>query len=132
MVSAFLALSLSSSLMVRFDYRQSKDDYRRAANVALAALSQRQSVWWNASEFGAWYYHLPLSDSQPSPGKALSVFNPTTQALAGRPEPKWIVASKPDLYDASGALAHYIADHGFHLVAAFPAFNIWEAKESKE
>jgi hypothetical protein len=132
MVTAFLALSLCSSLMVRFDYGQSKDDYRRASQLALAALSERRTVWWNADKFGAWYYHLPLSESQPSPGKALLVNNPPAEALAGWPAPQWIAASKPDLFDNSGALARYISGHGFHLVAAFPAFIIWEAKESKE
>ena len=131
-VTAFLGLSLCSSLIVRFDYGHSKDDYRRASELAAAALSERQAVWWNANKFGAWYYHLPLSESQPGPGKALLVNNLPDETLAGWPAPQLIVASKPDLYDNSGALGRYISGHGFRLVAAFPAFNIWAAKEAKE
>jgi hypothetical protein len=128
-VTAFLGLSLCSSLIVRFDYGHSRDDYRRASQVAAAALSERQAVWWNADKIAAWYYHLPLSDSQPDPGKALLINNLTDGTLASLPPPQMIVASKPDLYDSSGALARYISGRGFHLVASFPAFNIWAAKE---
>jgi hypothetical protein len=131
MGSVFLALCLCSSLMVRFDYRQSKDDYRRASEYALAALSEQRAVWWNASEYGAWYYHVPLSTSQPQAGNALLVENLPAQTLAGWPAPQLIVASKPDLYDPSGTLAAYIAGHGFHLLATFPAFNVWQTSESK-
>ena len=130
--AAFLGLSLCSSLIVRFDYGHSKDDYRRASEIAAAALSDRQAVWWNADKIAAWYYHLPLSDSPADAGKALLVNNLPDETLAGWPPPQLIVASKPDLYDNSGALARYIAGHGFHLVAAFPAFNIWESKDAKE
>jgi hypothetical protein len=131
-VTAFLGLNLCSSLIVRFDYGHSKDDYRRASEIAAAALSERQAVWWNADKIAAWYYHLPLSDSQPGPDRALLVNNVPDATLAGWPPPQMIVASKPDLYDNSGALARYISGHGFHLVASFPAFNIWESKEAKE
>lgn len=73
-----------------------------------------------------------MSDSQPTLGQALLVNNLPAETLAGWPAPQMIVASKPDLFDAAGGMARYISGHGFHLAAVFPAFNIWEARESKE
>jgi hypothetical protein len=130
-VGAFLSLSLFSTLSVRFAYRQSKDDYRKAAGLAVAALAERRSVWWSADDLAAAYYHLPMSDSAASPGNALRVFNPSDRTLEGLKQPQMIVVSRPDLYDTSGALARYIAGRGFRLTAAFPAFEIWTAPTSK-
>jgi len=128
LVGAFLSLSLFSSLSVRFAYRQSKDDYRRAAGLAEAALAERRNVWWSADALAAEYYHLPLSDAVASPNKALRVVNPTDRTMEGLTQPQMIVVSRPDLYDNSGALARYMAHRGFHATTAFPAFEIWTAQ----
>jgi hypothetical protein len=130
-VGAFLSLSLFSSLSVRFAYRQSKDDYRRAATLAATALAKRQSVWWSADELTANYYHLPVSDSVVSPDQALLVVNPSDGTFAGLKQPQMIVVSRPDLFDSSGALARYMASRHFHATAAFPAFEIWTAPAAK-
>jgi hypothetical protein len=126
-VMAFLSLSLFSSLSVRFAYRQSKDDYRRAAALAAAALAERRSVWWNADDMAAKYYHLPVSDSAAAPETALHIVNPSDATVEGLKQPQMIVVSRPDLYDNSGALARYMARHGYHATTAFPAFEIWTA-----
>ena len=130
--AAYMVLSLCSCLSIRLAVRHERDDYRDAAQYAKLALRQNQVVWWNADLEGAWYYKVPLASNGEAKNVARLVNNPPDETLAGLPPPQVIVASKPDLYDDSGALARYIAGHGFHLVASFPAFHIWGAKESKE
>jgi len=130
-VGVFLSLSLFSSLSVRFAYRQSKEDYRRAANLAAAALAERRGVWWSADELTARYYHLPASDSPVAPETALLMLNPTDAAMEGLKPPQIIFVSRPELYDRFGALARYMAGHGFHATTTFPAFEIWTAPPSK-
>jgi 4-amino-4-deoxy-L-arabinose transferase-like glycosyltransferase len=130
-VGTFLSLGLFSSLSVRFAYRQSKDDYRRASALAAAVLAERQDVWWSADEMTAQYYHLPVSDSAATPENALLMVNPSDATVEGSKQPQVIVVSRPDLYDNSGALARYMARRGFHATTAFPAFEIWTAPTSK-
>ena len=130
-VGAFLSLSLFSSLSVRFAYRQSKDDYRRASGLAAAALAERRNVWWSADQVTAEYYRLPVSDSAASSDKALLVVNPSDGTVESLKQPQMIVVSRPDLFDNSGALARYMARRHFQMTAAFPAFEIWTAQTLK-
>ena len=130
--AAFLALALTSSLSIRFSYRQAKDDYRRAASVASTALRAHQTVWWNADKDGALYYSLPISESLPVPNKVLLIFNPSdTNQLTALPQPDIVVASKPDLFDFSGALASYLIGHRFRVIDSFPAFQVWQAPQAR-
>jgi hypothetical protein len=62
---------------------------------------------------------------------ALRMVNPSDGTVEGLPKPQIIVASRPDLYDRSGALARYIARLGYHATASFPAFEIWTAPTAK-
>jgi hypothetical protein len=49
-----------SSFSLRFSDRHKKDDYRRAAAIAIQDISQEKRVWWAADGFGAKYYAVPV------------------------------------------------------------------------
>lgn len=123
-VMAFLVLSLYSALLFRFADRHKKDDYRSAAKVALAQLQRGQRVWWNADLYGAAYYRVPVSTDDATGVRYL--MNPAATDLT--PPPDVIIASRPDVYDATGALADFIRGQGFKRSAEFTAFTIWTRK----
>lgn len=125
-VIAFLVVSQVSSFQLRFADRHQKDDYRRAAIVARAALAQGRTVWWNAAATGALYYQVPLAESGPAPGRAWLVGNPDPRQLAEASPPDCIITSKPDVHDAQGAVAAFVRAHAYRLVATPAAFQIWE------
>ena len=110
---AFCGLSLLSCLSLRFSPRHEKDNYRAAAALARTALSKGQSVWWNAAEVGARYYHVPLTTDPGRRGAALLVLNPARGTLSHLPLPQVIIASKPDLYDGQSALAEFLREQAF-------------------
>jgi hypothetical protein len=122
---AFCGLSLLSCLSLRFSPRHEKDNYRAAAALARKALSQGQSVWWNAAVVGAQYYNVPLTSDPGGGGAALLVLNPGREALRGLPPPQVIIASKPDLYDGESALAEFLRERHFQPAGRFNAFVIW-------
>ena len=126
--AAFCVLALCSCLSLRFTERHQRDDYRSAAAVAKAALAAHQTVWWNADAHGAAYYGLPMARDERAPGKALALGNPSAEQLAGLPVPDWIIVSKPDLYDAAGALAGYLERNGFVQERTLPAFRVWQRR----
>lgn len=126
LVGVFLGLALCSALRVRFDYTQSKDDYRRAAQWAREALERHETVWWNANAYGAAYYQAPMREGNPQPGEGILLQDPSAASLEAMRAPDLIIASKPDLFDKTGALGAYIAAHGYRKVDVFPAFEVWE------
>lgn len=125
-VVAFCVLSLLSCLSVRFSPRHEKDNYRAAAAAARTALESGGQVWWNAAEEGAYYYAVPTTESAETGNRAHFVMNPSRQTLDALPEPRLIVASKHDVYDAQDAVAGYVHDHSFSPTSEFAAFVIWE------
>jgi hypothetical protein len=125
LAGAFLLLCLASCLSLRFAARHEKDDYRNAAAVAKSALAAGQSVWWNADESGAAYYGVALEKNLAGPGPCRLLANRSDNELRSLPEPKVIIATKPDLYDNTGALHRYAEQRGFRITERFPAFVIW-------
>jgi len=121
-VVAFLVLALASAASIRFAPRHAKDDYRSAAAMAQAALRSGDKVWWNADPFGALIYDVPLAEGcegatfldNPPHGFADSILAPTV-----------VISSKPDIYDAHGALAEYLEQNRYSRVASFVAFDVW-------
>jgi hypothetical protein len=124
----FVVLSVVSCLELRFDSRHEKDDYRGAAAVAVAALGQGNTVWWNAGLQGAVYYQVPVSTGQEGKAEAVYMVNPEMGDLGALTGPDVIIASKPDMYDEHGALAEYILRGPYNKGAVLPAFTVWERK----
>jgi hypothetical protein len=124
-VAAYLMLSLWSCLSVRFAIRHERDDYRDAARCAREALLQNQAVWWNADGACARYYALPLDKEGNGMNSALLINNPSAADLPRLKKPDIILASKPDIFDAEGALAEYLARNHYQVAGRLPAFTIW-------
>jgi hypothetical protein len=120
----FVILSMASCLSFRFAPRHAKDDYRGAAEAAKTALQAGRVVWWNAGREGAIYYQVPLDSTGPQP-QAVWLMNPSPGTIAALTVPDMIVVSKPDVYDGTGAVGHYLRQHGYERVATLPAFAIW-------
>ncbi len=123
-VAGFVVLSLSSCLMVRFGERHAKDDYRGAARWARAALERGETVWWNADREGAAIYNLPATTNL-QPNTALWVANPLDGFETNLPAPSLVLASKPDIYDGTGALAGFLKRNDYQAATNFVAFTAW-------
>ncbi len=126
-VALFCGLSLVSCLSIRFAARHQKDDYRAAAALARAALANGQQVWWNAAEEGAGYYDVPLATADGSSAGALLVRNPAREWLNSLPPPRFIITSKPDVYDGPGTLSTYIRERGYKPARELAAFVLWQS-----
>ena len=120
---ALTATWLASSLSLRFVERHRKDDYRTAAGIAQTALDQHEIVWWSADNAAAVYYGLPIAHSAESTARA--VITPSPAQLSALSAPDLVIASKPDIYDPSGSLGHFLQEHRFTRVRELPAFTIW-------
>jgi len=126
-VLVFVALSLASCLSLRYATRHSRDGYREAAALAQHALSHGLPVWWNAAVEGADYYGLPMSPATASTNTqgVVSLANPATEQLAERTMPRMVIVSKPDLYDAGGAVAAFLSTNKFLKINSPHAFTVW-------
>lgn len=123
---AWLLLALTiSSLVIRFDERYAKDDYRSASQLALRALDAGRTVWWSADdEECAQYYQLHAAKT--SVGERLAFARkPDAAELAVLPRPDVIFLSKPDFHDVHGTVSSYITTHGYREIKRLPAFVIW-------
>jgi hypothetical protein len=123
--AAFAAACLVSCLSFGFAERHRKDAYREAAGFARKAIEQRQSVWWNAEKSGADLYGLNVGTDPKSDTTAFIIINPTAGMIDSLPPPRYVLASKPDLYDGSEALVAYLSKNGYEQVSRLPGFVIW-------
>lgn len=109
---ALPVLWLGSSLNLRRQGTYAKDDYRKAAEVAAAALRQDRDVWWAADAAAAHVYLTPASFEQ-SPGRAWAMQGPNWNDIRFKFPPRMIVISRPDIYDPRGAVMRYAAENHF-------------------
>jgi hypothetical protein len=128
-VAVFFAGYLASSLSLRFAARHEKDDYRGAAVIANTALADGRTVWWNALPDGAVYYRLPLAEAGADDRGARALVNPARETLAAMERPDVVIASRQDVFDASGALAEFLAREHYRQRAGLTAFTVWERKQ---
>jgi len=126
LVVMFVMLSIGSALSVRFSARHEKDNYRAAAAVARAELAQGRVVWWSGDGKAAEYYAVPLAPKPEAPGAVL-VLNAVPEDLTGKPRPAVVVASRPDAYDANGALATWLAAEKFAVRTNVSGLVVWTA-----
>jgi hypothetical protein len=126
MLCLLVGLLFFSALNLRLAPSWRKDDYRSAAAFANDALARGHSVWWDAADCGAIYYHVPLTTNPDSAKAAYLLTNPTRESIASVALPDVIVASKPDLFDSRGTVAEIAAQRDYKKVAVLPAFVIWE------
>jgi len=126
-VVLFVGLSLVSSLSLRFAPRHTRDNYRDAAAIAKQALQNGKTVWWNANERGAAYYHLSLATNGATADQALWLVNPSREMLRMAVPPDVIIASRPDVYDGGGALAEFVTQAHYRPVTNLMAFTVWES-----
>jgi len=110
-----LAVVLVSALEIRFGPHFRRDDYRSAAAVARTALDAGEKVWWLADVSTGRYYHVPFGSPQLTVTPDLS--GPVTT-------PDLVIFSKPDIYDSSDAVRHYLTANGFTVTQIQPAFEI--------
>jgi len=128
------AWALSSSRL-RLMTAYFKDDYRRAAEIALSEASARgATVVWVADDATAKYYGLEAERGQmptgwPVRGRGVFAANwergRVEATVSGRTAPLVVVLSKPDLYDRSGAWSSVIEESGARRLATPNAFEIF-------
>lgn len=137
---ACLLLLTVSSLSLRFSERHRKDDYRSAVAIAQEAVSKGQRVWWAAANLGANHYGLAgefdfmgemTGATKPIECADRSSVQPVAHASANclqqLSSPDVVIFSKPDVFDASGAIAEYLKEGGFSPVQYLPAFVVWRS-----
>jgi hypothetical protein len=69
---------------------------------------------------------ITLSDDA-KPGKVISIENEKEGFQQHLPKPDLVLTSKPDLYDANGALARYLSGMGFRPIGQTTAITFWRA-----
>jgi hypothetical protein len=121
----FVALSFASCLLLRFAPRHDKDDYRGAAAIARSALQDGKIIWWNADQRGAGYYGVATSTND-TLHSARVFMNPAPDELQKMRAPDMVIASKPDVYDANGAVSNFVREQQFQKVTNLNAFTIWQ------
>jgi uncharacterized membrane protein len=132
LVGAFALVSLWSCLEIRLAPRHQKDNYREAARLARAALAEGQTVWWNADPMAAAYYGVATADApkeRTNQFEALFIANPETGFAVRWPAPAMVIASKADIYDATGTLADYLSTHGYWRQTNLMAFTVWHSAQ---
>jgi hypothetical protein len=123
-------LSLVSSLCLRFSPVHAKDDYRSAATTAKEVLDQGGIVWWAADESAAEFYGLPeaqkpnQSGGDASKSPLLLVSNTELTMLELLTKPDLVVLSKPDIYDAKGAIGNWLSGQQIEQEQLIPAFTL--------
>lgn len=127
-----------SSISVRYAPRHAKDDYKRAAELALIELAHGGRVWWIADPKGAVYYGIAISDvgdecessASRSPEVRINVAEKTPSFLTALPLPTLVLLSKPDAWDKHGVVSNYLSAHRYELVESFPAFTAWRMQKA--
>jgi hypothetical protein len=132
--TAFLALSLGSSLCIRFAERHAKEDYRQAATLALAAVAQGQVVCWSGNGMCAEYYglHFAPANALPAHGFAWLANNQTSEVVAAKPVPDLVVLSRPDKHDVRGAVQELITRRHYRMVRVLPSVTFWRRPEDTQ
>ena len=138
-VSCVVLLTISS-LSLRFSERHRKDDYRAAVNVAQEAIAKGQRVWWAAANLGANHYGLagefdfmaemtgkskPFDCSDRAGAQPVAYMSRDCLQLLSPPDV--VIFSKPDVFDASGAIADYLIVGKFTETQYLPAFVVWRS-----
>lgn len=124
LIVLFILSWLYSSLTVRFGQRFLKDDYRGAATIVKAAESTGQTIWWAADQAGANFYSLDVNPE--GTHHILSASNIDTEKTKTLPDPDLIILSKPDIYDANGALTAFIKENSYTLSQSLPGMAVWQ------
>lgn len=130
LVAVVVALSVSSSLSLRFAARHRKEDYRTASSVVKRALADGEDVWWIAAPEPGAYYGIPLSFYEAEAGRAFSAramgkLARAQKRLTDLPLPDLIVMSRPDAFDPAGAARGIIDQHGYHRVGGAQHFEFY-------
>ena len=105
-------LWLASGLNLRGQQAQAKEDYRTAAAMAAACLRDNKEVWWAADAATAFLYLTPVSMEQ-VPGRVWAMQTPDWNDIRFKLPPRVIVISRPDIFDAHGAVARYAGENHF-------------------
>lgn len=121
----FLLISAAACFSARFAERHQKDDYRSAVADARTALDAGKTVWWSADPKAAGFYGLTFAPDTGAHAEALLLLNPTPETVGALPSPDVVVCSKPDLYDAHGALHSRLTREQFRKTAQRRAFSVW-------
>lgn len=106
----------SSSLNLRLNPVHAKDDYRSAAHFIQQNRRAGDAVWWAADEAGARFYGLT---------DTTVLMGPTKDMLFSLPKPRWVVLSKPDIYDRNDVLRSFCVQLGIKKMAEFQSFVIY-------
>ncbi len=124
-----------SDVRLRLMPRYQKDDYRLAAEIALAdRRSLGATIAWVADSATAQYYGLKAEETEmpvhwPVRGQAVFAANwsePKVEKLvSGRIAPLILVFSKPDLYDRAGAWMSAVRKFDPKRIATPNAFDIY-------
>jgi hypothetical protein len=88
-------------------------------------LAQGRVVWWNAAEYGALYYEVPLMTGASGKAGAALLLDPAATTLAGLRAPDVVITSKPDVFDNAGAVNQYLTEGHYRAAEHFPAFTVW-------
>jgi hypothetical protein len=125
LVPAVLAILLMvSALNLRISPRHRKDDYRRAAAMAVEEARQGAVVWWSADLDTASHYGVPFNQHLDR-GGIVYLAAPFNAGTGGLADPAVVFTSKPDLFDSEGRLAAWLQLRNYRVKETLPGFTLW-------
>lgn len=118
-----LGFMLLSFANLRFLEKHTRDDYRKATSIAIEALQENQSVWWQADMQAARYYayrkggmtlvnQIQVLESSPPSGLMFADV---------------IIVNRPDLRHGKSDYQKEFAQNFFKLESRFTGFEIWKS-----
>ena len=120
-VALLLASMAVSSCELRFAPRHGKENYRKAAAMAVEALREGKCVWWSADGNTASMY----GTSAVPAGRFVLLLSPSPETLASVPPPDVAFVNRPDTWDGEGHLARCIAERGLRQTDSFTGFRVY-------
>lgn len=127
-VAGFVLLGLTSCLLLRFDLRHAKDDYRGAARLARQAAAKGEVVWWNADEQAALFYGVSLVKDVRVGFQVVHVEPYRNGFEVGLGLPDVVFTSKADVYDPQSLLSSFLSRNDFQMAGQLTAFTIWRRR----
>ncbi|MEO7101645.1 MAG: hypothetical protein ABI162_20005 [Luteolibacter sp.] len=119
-----LLFSLISCLGLRFLERHSRDDYRRATEIAVEALKQDKKILWQADMNATRYYAYRAGGTR----LVNSVQILETDAPSSLMFADLVVVNRPDLRYKQGDYQAELRRNSFELSARFTGFEIWKSR----
>ena len=122
-----ILVSLTSAVILRFDVRHARDDFRTATAIALDALAKNQTVLWQA-DIGTPYYYAFRAGGWPLVRACQTLY---TDRPSGYMLADLVVINRPDIGYRNRDHNKVMAQAAFELQTPLTGFEVWRNRYSE-